>query len=202
MLRKTLLGLAAGVSSLLCVNSAQAQQMYLGRVILVGFNFCPFGTVEAAGQILPIAQNTALFSLLGTTYGGNGTSTFALPDLRGRTPNSQGTGPGLSPYAEGQNGGTETVTLTVITMPSHTHTGVMRAVGSAAPNTDNPTNAAPADFPAGFPVYQQGTTPDVQMAANTATLFPTGAGIPFENLGPYVTLRYCIVVQGVFPSRG
>lgn len=203
MFRKTLLGLAAGVSTLVLAAPAQAQSLfYMGRVILVGFTFCPTGTAEANGAILSIAQNTALFSLIGTTYGGNGVTTFALPDLRGRVPNAWGQGPGLSNYQLGQTGGTETVTVTVNEMAMHTHVGWSRAVEGTPPNSDDPTNASPADFPSGQTVYNNVSPPNASMAADTAVLQPAGGNQPFSNLSPYLTMRYCIVTQGVFPPRG
>lgn len=200
MTRKTLLGLAAGASALFAAGQAQAQDLYMGQTILVGFNFCPLGTMEADGTLLSIAQNSALYALLGTTYGGDGVQTFALPDLRGRVANSWGQGPGLSNYEQGQKAGTETVTLSSNQMPSHTHSGY--SIGTnAAPNTDNPTNAVPADFPPSLPVYNNSATPNVSMAANTVTVLPSGAGFPFPNLAPFLTLRYCVVTEGLFPPR-
>jgi microcystin-dependent protein len=174
--------------------------MYLGRVILFGGDYCPQGTLEARGTLLPIVQYQALYALLGTTYGGDGQTNFALPDLRGRTPNALGQGPGLSTYALGQTGGTESVTLTVLQTPAHTHIGTLRAVGNAPASTGDPANAAPARAPAGAPVYQQDAAPNVAMNPGTVTLAPAGDGQPFSNLGPYLTLRYCIVTEGYFPT--
>jgi microcystin-dependent protein len=128
---------------------------FIGMIILVGFNFAPRGWAVCNGQLLPISQNTALFSLLGTTYGGNGQTTFALPDLRGRVPNGMGQGPGLSNYTIGQVGGVEGVTLTVNQMPAHTHVitpGGLAAtsrVKNAAGNRQTPVGNVPAIEAAG-----------------------------------------------------
>ncbi|WP_260583224.1 phage tail protein [Sphingopyxis sp. PET50] len=116
---------------LVAAPSVSAQDYRIGEIIKTSFTFCPRGTLSASGQILSIAQNTALFSLLGTTYGGNGQTTFALPDMRGRYSMKDGTGPGLSPRTQGERGGTETTTLTLSQMPLHAHTGVIRTTSAA-----------------------------------------------------------------------
>jgi microcystin-dependent protein len=162
---------------------------FLGMIATFGFNFAPRGWAMCNGQILAIAQNTALFSLLGTTYGGNGQTTFALPDLRSRVPTHMGQGPGLSSYALGQTGGSESTTLTVNQMPAHTHT-----VEAASTFTSkNPSNR----YPAGGGAY--GDTGDTAM--NTTVVGTTGGSQPHENLQPYLTLNTCIALQGIFPSR-
>jgi microcystin-dependent protein len=143
------------------------------------------------GQILPIAQNTALFSLLGTTYGGNGQTTFALPDLRSRVPVHFGQGPGLSSYDLGQSAGTETVTLTVQEIPAHQHTVNASTEEAAA---GKPTNSLCAS--GGF--YEP--TVSVQMSANMIP--PSGGGNqPHPNIQPYLALNFCIALEGIFPSR-
>ncbi len=168
---------------------------FLGQIILVGFNFAPRGYAFCQGQILSIAQNTALFSLLGTTYGGNGTTTFALPDLRGRVPNGQGQGPGLSNYTLGEVGGAETVTLVSTQMPAHTH--LLNCYtedgnqGNANGNVLASTGAAP-------PPYSN-VAPNSLMAP--ASIAAAGGSQPHENRSPYLTLNYCIALQGIFPSR-
>jgi microcystin-dependent protein len=200
MTKKTLLGLAAGATALCSVGQAHAQDLYMGQTLLVGFTFCPRGTLEADGTLLPISQYDALFALLGTTYGGDGVVNFALPDLRGRVANSWGQGPGLSNYVQGETGGTQSVTLTTSQMPSHTHIGY--SIGTtAAPNTDNPTNAVPADYPSAQVVYNNSVAPSAIMAPNTMMVGAAGAGIPFSNLGPYLTLRYCVVTEGIYPPH-
>ena len=177
---------------------AQAQEKFLGDVFLVGFNFCPRASAEAAGQILPINQNQALYSLLGTTYGGDGRTTFALPDLRGRVPISFGTGPGLSTYAQGQQSGLETVTLTAAEMPEHTHTGSIRTAEDG-PNSSSPSAAALAESQ----IFNNTEAPSADAALNAGTLALSSAGSSqaHENRMPVLAMKYCIATQGVFPSR-
>lgn len=194
------------LSSAVGVQSASAgAEPFLGEIMLTGYTFCPRGWADAAGQLLPISSNTALFSLYGTTYGGDGRTTFALPDLRGRVAVSLGQGPGLSNYPLGQRGGTETTTLSTAQLPPHTHpvTGQVMALSSTgsspAPAGNypavNPATAAYGPLPGG------GST--VAMGANsvTGTAGPSGSGQPVGIVQPYVTLRYCVALQGIFPSR-
>jgi len=165
---------------------------FLGMIIIVPYNFAPRGWAFCQGQILPIAQNTALFSLIGTTFGGNGQTTFALPDLRGRVPNGAGQGPGLSNYDLGQVGGTESTTLTINQMPQHLHT--------VTPNCTN--NASTATKPAGnFPSAADAynSAADQVMGATNTSI--AGGSQPFPNLGPYLTLNFCIALEGIYPSR-
>lgn len=173
---------------------AQAAEPFLGQIAFVPYNKAPNGWADCNGQLLSIAQNQALFSLLGTTYGGNGTTTFALPDMRGRVLISQGQGPGLSPYIIGEIGGAETVTLTTQQMPAHTHT--VNAV-SAEGNQNSPTNNLPADTKGLDKEYSD-------VAANTTLkgtmISPTGGSQPHENRPPFVTLRCIIALQGIYPS--
>lgn len=200
-IRKTLLSAVAGTAMLGLVTPAQAQDLVMGTVMLVANTFCPRATMETQGQLLSIAQNTALFSLLGNTYGGDGITTFALPDLRGRAPIDWGQGPGLSNYVQGEASGAQTVTITINQMPAHNHLGLIRAV-AGAPNSDNPANAALADFPTGTPIYNNTTAPNVNMAPGTLQTGITGNNSPVPILNPYLVLRYCIVTQGIYPSRG
>jgi len=177
------------------VARAQAENPFLGQLMLVGFNFCPRGWAEANGQIMAISQNTALFALLGTMYGGNGISTFALPDLRGRTPISQGQGPGLSSYTEGEVGGTESQTLTIQQMPIHTH----QAYGSPNPPVAlGPGNAEPATQDR-VRMYAPPSPSDLPMAPQM--IAATGGSQPFDNRSPYLALQWCIALTGVFPPR-
>jgi microcystin-dependent protein len=166
---------------------------FLGMIIIVPYNFSPRGWAFCNGQILPIAQNTALFSLLGTTFGGNGQTTFALPDLRGRFPNSSGQGPGLSSYDLGQVSGTETVTITINQMPSHNHLVGCNNEGSSSAS---PSTALPANTSVGN-IYAP--TADSIMAPNM--IQPTGGSQPTPIMNPYLTLNYCIALEGIFPSR-
>lgn len=200
MFRKTLFGLMAGATALACATPAAAQQFYIGRILMVGYNFCPVDTLEADGRLLPVADYRDLFALYGTTHGGDGTTSFALPDLRGRTPFQWSQGPGLSPHALGATGGAETVTLAAINLPPHQHLGAAAAVNAAA-NTDDPTNAAPADFPAGQSVYNNQVLPTTRMAAGTAAIAPAGGGEPIPSRSPYLVLRFCVVTAGVVPPQ-
>ena len=184
------------VSTLACPQPARAAaDPFIGELMLFGGNFCPRGWADANGQLLPISVNTALFSLLGTLYGGDGRTTFALPDLRGRVPLHEGQGPGLSDYVQGQTGGSESVSLTVPQLPSHRHP----AMGS---------NALASQFGPGGNVlaskdriasYRPGDDPLVPMAPGA--IGDTGGGQAHENRPPFLTLRWCIALQGIFPSR-
>lgn len=162
---------------------------------MVGFNFAPRGWALCNGQLLSIAQNTALFALLGVTYGGNGQTTFGLPDLRGRVPIHAGQGPGLSPYAQGQSTGSETVTLLANQIPSHNH-GVNCS-------TDGGNQASPAG---GFPAVEStGTSMNYATssngAMNPAVTGNTGGNQPHSNIQPSLCVNFVIALQGIFPSR-
>ena len=172
---------------------------FLGMIIIVPYNFAPRGWAFCNGQILPIAQNTALFSLLGTTFGGNGQTTFALPDLRGRVPNSSGQGPGLSSYDLGQVGGSESTTLTVNQMPAHNH-GVQCAGGATAGKVANNllANLTIDPPPTTAAVYSNGTASGLM---SPAMITNNGGNQPFGILQPYLTLNFCIALEGIFPSR-
>jgi|tagenome__1003787_1003787.scaffolds.fasta_scaffold20930899_2 microcystin-dependent protein len=186
---------------------------FLGMIILVPYNFAPRGWAFCNGQILSIAQNTALFSLLGTTYGGDGRVTYALPDLRGRVPISQGQGPGLSNYDLGQSSGAETRTLLTSEMPLHTHvislSGVTAAlnVKNAAGNRQTPVGNVLANEATGVTAMYSNAAPDNAMGGSAVTLAgaPTAAAAggnqPFDLRTPYLTLNYCIALEGIFPSR-
>lgn len=185
------LALAIGVAP-----RAEAQvEPFLGQLMLVGQNFCPNGWALAQGQLLPIITNTALFSLLGTYYGGDGETNFALPDLRGRYPMGNGQGPGLSDRVIGEQGGVESVTLAPSEMPAHTH-GL--AATTFAANTPNPAAALPARKHR-TPLYRGGTPPNTTMDA--AAIATAGASQPHENMPPYLVMNWCIALQGVFPQR-
>jgi len=166
---------------------------FLAEVRIVGFNFAPRGWAFCDGQILPINQNQSLYSLLGTTYGGDGRTTFALPDLRGRTPIHVGRSDGGSDHREGQKSGEETHTLSINEIPQHRH--IMRATNSAAGSTD-PANHVLAQ--ATRDTYRD-TTNLGNMGAGT--LANTGGGQAHDNMQPYLALNFCIALQGLFPSR-
>lgn len=177
---------------------------FLGGIYLVGFNFAPVGYAMCNGQLMSITQNTALFSLLGTFYGGDGVTTFGLPDLRGRLPIHQGQGPGLSLYSVGQVGGQENVTLITSQLPAHTHG--LQAVASAG-TTSLPTGAYLAPGPStgsgpnatSLNTYTATTTPLVNL--NAASIQTAGGGQPHNNIQPYLCVTYIIAMQGIFPSR-
>jgi len=173
---------------------------YLGMIIIVPYNFSPRGWAFCSGQILPIAQNTALFSLIGTTFGGNGQTTFALPDLRGRWPNSSGQGPGLSSYDLGQVGGSESTTITVNNMPAHNHqVAVVAGVPSASKVSGNSLANLAID-PAPTTAQMYSNQPPTGFLAPTS-ITNTGGNQPISILQPYLTLNYCIALEGIFPSR-
>ena len=169
---------------------------YLGEIRSFPFNFAPTGWATCSGQLLPISQNIALFSLLGTTYGGDGITTFALPDLQGLVAVSYGNGAGLSPYNLGQAGGEENVTLTSQQMPSHTHAA--QCVNAKA-NKPNPVGNVWAQDAAGTTAEYSSSPPNAVMAA--AAISPVGGGQAHDNLQPYLALNYCIALEGIYPSR-
>lgn len=164
---------------------------FLGQIVMFGGNFAPRGWAFCDGQLLSIAQNTALFSLLGTTYGGDGRTTFGLPDLRGRVPMHPGNGPGLTPRQLGQKAGAETHTLNVNEIPSHNHPIAAKEEG----NIDDPTN----NFIAGDGTTAFGTTSDVTLSNNAVG--NTGLNLPHNNLQPFQCVNFIIALQGIFPSR-
>jgi microcystin-dependent protein len=169
---------------------------YLGELKIVPYNFAPQGWAFCNGQLLPIAQNTALFSLLGTQYGGNGVTTFALPDMRGRLIVGPGQGQGLSSYEQGQEGGTENVTLLASQIPSHNHpVQVSSAIGTQTAATGKHIAKAPLGLGNTYGTPPQNTT----MPAGT--IQPAGGGQPHNNRQPYLTLSYIIALQGVYPPR-
>jgi microcystin-dependent protein len=165
---------------------------FVAEIRIFPFNFAPKGWAWCDGQLMPLSQNTALFSLLGTTYGGNGKSNFALPDLQGRAPMHPGQGPGLSLHDLGETGGSETVTLLESEIPAHVHQ--VRAIGAIS-NLPDPANNTPGR--ATLPLYVD--TQNGQMAFNA--LAPSGGDQPHNNMQPYLTFYFCIALQGVFPPR-
>jgi microcystin-dependent protein len=172
---------------------------FIGQITLFAGNFAPRGYAFCNGQLLPIQQYTALFSLLGTTYGGNGQTNFALPDLRGRVPIHAGQGPGLSNYQLGQRAGQEAVTLTASEIPSHGHTASVNA-SSGAPNTVSPGGAVPAVSAQGN-AYATGSPTLTAMSASAATVGLAGNNQPHTNMQPYLALNFIIALQGIYPSR-
>lgn len=184
-------------------TAAVAQDSYLAQILPIAGSYCPDGTTEASGQLLPVSQNQALFALLGTAYGGDGVTTYALPDMRGREIIHLGQGNGLPFYSLAQRAGSSTVTLNGSTMPAHSHaaTGTLKATASAAASGTPGGNslAMTAD-----PLFIYGTTaPSQPLNANSigVVLSTAGSGLPFQHQSPYLTIRWCIVTEGLFPSR-
>jgi microcystin-dependent protein len=169
---------------------------FVAEIRIFPFNFPPKSWAFCNGQLLPISQNTALFSLLGTTYGGDGKTTFALPDLQGNAPMFWGQGPGLSLYDLGQTGGSPTVTLIDSEMPSHSHS-VMAFPNPGNVNTPDPTLALARSK--GGSAYK--LPPQTLVNFAPEALGVTGGSQPHNNLMPYLTLNFCIALQGIFPPR-
>ena len=169
---------------------------FVGQIMMVGFNFPPRGWSQCNGQLLPISQNTALFSLLGTTFGGDGRSTFGLPDLRGRSATHVGTGPGLPPVSWGQRSGTHTYTLNTNHLPAHTHT-IVPGCNSGAADSDTPVGS--------YPAVDEGATESYHSESNAAmgtfTTSQVGSGQSFDVTEPYLGIHHNIALQGLFPSR-
>jgi microcystin-dependent protein len=169
---------------------------FVAEIRIYPFNFAPKGWAFCDGQILPLSQNTALFSLLGTTYGGDGRSNFALPNMQGSAPMHPGQGPGLSLHDLGEAGGSDTVTLLDSEMPLHTHD--MKAAPLAA-TAQTPSPTVGLGRSRGFGAYAPATS---LVALSPQAISPTGGGLPHNNLMPYLALNFCIALQGVFPPRG
>lgn len=168
---------------------------FVSEIRIFGFNFAPKGWAMCNGQILPLSQNTALFSLLGTTYGGDGKSNFALPDMQGRAPMHPGQGDGLSLHDLGETGGSETVTLLESEIPLHNHTLSVSGLNSQA------TAPANTSLGRGNPVKVYASAGAlVKMGDNAITT--SGGSLPHNNMMPYLTMNFCIALQGIFPPRG
>lgn len=181
---------------------AYADEQMMGEIRMFAGNFAPRGWAFCNGQLLSISTNSALFSLLGTTYGGNGTTTFALPDLRGRSPIGTGQGPGLSNYSLGQTGGTESQTLNSSNLPIHNHT-----VANSASTSEGTSNTPGSDK-----VLAKAVTPDRQevniyttaspdTSLKTNTSGTAGNSIPLATRAPFLAINYIIAVEGIYPSR-
>jgi microcystin-dependent protein len=163
---------------------------FLGEVRLLSFNFPPRRWAQCNGQLLPISQNTALFSLLGTTYGGNGSTNFALPDLRGRVPIHRS-----NTHSLGERAGEQSHSLSLAELPSHTHALV---ASNAAASQPAPTNAFPATTATNAPAYEAGAS---LVAMSADSLKSTGGSQPHENMQPFLTINFCIALQGIYPSQ-
>jgi microcystin-dependent protein len=166
---------------------------FVAEIRIFAGNFAPTGWALCDGQILPISQNTALFSLLGTSYGGDGRSTFGLPDLQGRAPLFWGQGPGLSNYFIGEQGGAETVTLLTFEMPAHSHNarGTNGVANQASPQNNVWAGAAQRPYAVG----------PVNTAMNASAILPAGSSMPHNNMPPFLALTFIIALQGIYPPR-
>ena len=167
---------------------------YIGEIRMFGGSFAPAGWAMCDGQLIPISQNDALFNLIGTTYGGDGQNTFALPDLRGRAPMHQGQGPGISQnYVIGQNGGVEQVTVTIQQTPVHTHA----YIASGDPADQISGSGGILAQPVSLPIYFANATPDTNL--NASTVQPQGGNQPHENMQPFLVITFIISLFGIFP---
>ena len=175
-------------------EDADAQTPFIGQIQMFAGTYAPVGWMVCEGQLLPIAEYDALFNLIGTTYGGDGVQTFALPDLRGRVIVSAGQGSGLSNYSVGQTGGVEAVTLTQAEFPAHLHSLL---ADSLSGSSDIPSGLAPADGPDGVPSFGANTV----SAMGGNAISNAGGGQSHNNVKPHLAIRYIIAVQGIFPSR-
>jgi microcystin-dependent protein len=172
----------------------------LAVITMFAGNFAPRGWALCAGQLLSISQNQALFSLLGTTFGGNGITSFGLPDLQGRTPIHAGQGPGLSPFVLGQLGGAEFTTLLASNLPVHNHTATFNfAVSNQAANSDEPGGSAAAN--GATPAYLSGGVVSGQLGGVSASVGNTGGSQPISLRQPYLGINFIIALEGIFPSR-
>lgn len=170
---------------------------FIGEIVMFGGNFAPSGWAQCNGQLLSIAQNQALFSILGTTYGGDGETTFGLPDLRGRSPIGTGNGPGLSTISLGEKSGLEYKTLSVNEIPAHNHNGVVKCYNQTADET-NPMGSVIGVTEGDF----FSTEPsNANMAPNSVEIGNTGGGQSFSIRDPYIGMNYIIALYGVFPSQ-
>jgi microcystin-dependent protein len=177
------------------VNLAAAQEQYLGEIRLFGFAFCPTGWLQAAGQLLSISQNSALFSLYGTNFGGNGVQNFALPNLSGRSPDGQASGGAGQPF--GAQYGTPTTTLTVGQMPAHTHQLFATSQGEGS---NSPAGALLPTFPTAQHIYAlSGSPANTPMASSS--IGPTGGNQPVSIQSPALSLNWCVATVGIYPSR-
>lgn len=171
---------------------------YVGEIRLVGFNFPPAGWIPCDGRLLAISEYDVLFTLLGTTYGGDGVTTFAVPDMRGRLPIHQGQGPGLSNYVIGEMSGVESVTLTGNQIPAHTHPAYAT---SAAANTGTPGPTVLPGAVSGQTMYVTDTSGGMPFTQAPQSTTVAGGSQPHENCMPTLTVNYCIAAFGIFPSR-
>lgn len=201
MKKLNLLILVFVAASLLITNKVEAQQPYIGEIRMFAGNYAPAGWALCTGQLLPISENEILFMLIGTTYGGDGQITFGLPDLRGRLVIHAGQGPGLSNYIQGQQGGSEKVSLTSNNIPSHSHSAsVALGVSNQVGNTSNPTNAILANTGAYDKEYTDGAATGALKPQNVNVGMSTGRNQAIDIRQPYNTINYIISLYGIYPS--
>lgn len=200
-MKKIRSAVAASALAITCAmpQAAMAMDPFIGQIQFFGFQFTPRGWAPCDGQLVAISSNSALFSLLGTTYGGDGRTTFALPDARGRALIHQGSGPGLPLYRIGQRGGSPTSTLTTLNLPSHNHVATVHAVGAAGNSGTPASNVVPAAVSRG--TLYSSAAPDVTMSPGMVTTGNTGGSQSFSTVSPYLTVNCQIALVGIFPSR-
>ena len=172
---------------------------FVAEIRIFAGNFAPTGWAQCNGQLMPISQNTALFSLLGTTYGGDGKSTFALPNLQGSAPMQAGQGPGLSLRDLGETGGEQNVTLIVTEMPSHSHGWQVTPTGRFGGSSNVPTGNSLSNGVATDSVYGASGSGNIAMSPSGTSI--AGGSLPHNNMPPYLGLTFIIALQGVFPAR-
>ena len=212
-MKKSVLALIMTATAALAPAAPASAEPFIGEIRSFGFNFCPRNWAEANGALLAVTSNDALFSLYGTIYGGDGRTTFALPDLRGRVPINSGQGLGLQDRRLGAKFGSETTQHTIATMPNHTHgvvgnlTARMQASTTTASSPD-PTGNFIGTFASGGGAYTTDATTLVPMAAgdievnvDATQLGNTGGNIPAQNMAPSLVTRYCVALFGIYPSR-
>ena len=203
-MKKQIIFLCIVLASFLSTNQTYSQsEPFLGEVVLFAGNFAPRGWAFCEGQLLPISQNTALFSLLGTTYGGDGRTTFALPDLRGRLAIHAGTGPGLSNRRLGDKFGAETVQLTVTQLPSHSHIATSATTEIAVSTDAGDESTANGNFIANHPnAFNTNATVGAILANSSSNATSsTGGSQSHNNVQPSLAINYIIALQGTYPSR-
>lgn len=198
---KTLAASAALISTFSYGTTAFAgSDPFLGEIMITPYTFCPRGTISAEGQLLAIAQNTALFSLYGTNFGGDGRTTFGVPDLRGRTIMGIGSGPGLTPRSIGQKGGAETVTQVASQVGTHTHVGGLQTGHDATANQTAPKGNSFGNT--SLNVYTDQAPNKDFMHVDTVTIQNNNSGAqPMNIMQPFTVLRYCVATDGLYPSR-